>query len=78
MAEMVLFLSAANPVISRLQGFWGSVSDPSVRALEWHSRGKGFDPPHLHFQKGLRVLSASILPNLPISPICAEERDSTQ
>ena len=18
------------------------------RALEWHSRGKGFDPPHLH------------------------------
>ena len=21
------------------------------RALEWHSRGKGFDPPHLHQKK---------------------------
>ena len=25
---------------------WGYSS--AGRALEWHSRGKGFDPPHLH------------------------------
>ena len=25
---------------------WGCSS--TGRALEWHSRGKGFDPPHLH------------------------------
>ena len=25
---------------------WGCSS--LGRALEWHSRGKGFDPPHLH------------------------------
>ena len=32
---------------------WGC-SSPG-RALEWHSRGKGFDPPHLH-QKALKTL----------------------
>ena len=30
---------------------WGCSS--LGRALEWHSRGKGFDPPHLHF-RGVR------------------------
>ena len=28
---------------------WGC-SSPG-RALEWHSRGKGFDPPHLHHKR---------------------------
>ena len=35
---------------------WGC-SSPG-RALEWHSRGKGFDPPHLH-QKNLENLVLS-------------------
>ena len=34
----------------------GCVSGCIGRALEWHSRGKGFDPPHLH-QKKKRLLS---------------------
>ena len=29
----------------------GYVTDGLRRALEWHSRGKGFDPPHLHQRK---------------------------
>ena len=29
----------------------GRVSGCIGRALEWHSRGKGFDPPHLHQKK---------------------------
>ena len=29
-----------------LKATWGCSS--TGRALEWHSRGKGFDPPHLH------------------------------
>ena len=31
---------------------WGCSS--TGRALEWHSRGKGFDPPHLHHKKTSR------------------------
>ena len=37
--------TAANP--------WGC-SSPG-RALEWHSRGKGFDPPHLHHKPATKV-----------------------
>lgn len=33
---------------------WGCSS--LGRALEWHSRGKGFDPPHLHQNKQIRTL----------------------
>ena len=36
------------------------------RALEWHSRGKGFDPPHLHHKKACRtnVLQAFFFSNV--------------
>ena len=33
---------------------WGCSS--TGRALEWHSRGKGFDPPHLHQTRHIRTL----------------------
>ena len=30
------------------------------RALEWHSRGKGFDPPHLHHNRSIRTLLTGV------------------
>ena len=33
----------------------GCVSEWFGRALEWHSRGKGFDPPHLHQKKASAI-----------------------
>ena len=34
----------------------GVLNRMSGRALEWHSRGKGFDPPHLHQKKNRTLL----------------------
>ena len=45
-----LTFSGSTAIISKSSGTtpnpWGCSS--LGRALEWHSRGKGFDPPHLH------------------------------
>ena len=38
---------------------WGCSS--LGRALEWHSRGKGFDPPHLHQKTGQGIFAPSCL-----------------
>ena len=48
-----------NRAVSNTAAAWGC-SSPG-RALEWHSRGKGFDPPHLHHQKAEAFASAFLL-----------------
>ena len=52
---LLTFLAAVDIIIRHFEvhGPWGCSS--LGRALEWHSRGKGFDPPHLHHKKACRT-----------------------
>ena len=61
---LLTFLAAVDIIIRHFEvhGPWGCSS--LGRALEWHSRGKGFDPPHLHHKAPIErlVLFSCFLP----------------